>query len=566
MMGSGVTQNSKHITAKTNPKSNISAGDNSRFRIHPGVGVARVGNSAGDFFIGPEAPGWNPPPEGGAYKDEAGCIKRQAARFRVYEYDEAGKPVREIDNSVGSVTWTVHIANKKGAWYKFVGRDAWHSDSQKMLRNPNIEANLEPNLRKSLIIDPGLRSIAGTNSGPINFDGGEFLGKEVNLGEIRTDTKGRLLVLGGDGSAASALPNNPLTDFANNDGWYDNIADGWVEAKVSLPDGSTYIAEKAWVIIAPPAFAPQMHSLVTLNDLVNEVALEQGWCKPTPNLVYFYRDIFPLLQRTSDLAWISGPAFRGHGSGKYGSFTDDAHIKIYSNASSETQVQRQKLFSILRNPSNLSDKGSSADSRKQMPLLYGTGGTDANDNPRDWFAILPSQYANMKAWADGNFILDKAPASCPLEKYEVQEQPAALDRAALEYCAGGPFYPGIEMTFIAAEAATWRAPYRINAEWEAGDITRWMATPWQSDFYECTLHWWPTQRPDSVLVEADYLAQTLDQRQSWTRGLPDKTLQGNNDMVTYWSDLGVVLPAETDAGSNAYVERERNMVDWPSAV
>ena len=27
------------------------------YRIHPGIGVARVGDSPDDFFIGPEAPG-----------------------------------------------------------------------------------------------------------------------------------------------------------------------------------------------------------------------------------------------------------------------------------------------------------------------------------------------------------------------------------------------------------------------------------------------------------------------------------------------------------------------------
>lgn len=73
MLGTIVTQDSERITTKTTSKPNITEGDNSRFRIHPGVGVARVGNSQEDFFIGPEAPGWNPFPEGGAYKDDAGC-------------------------------------------------------------------------------------------------------------------------------------------------------------------------------------------------------------------------------------------------------------------------------------------------------------------------------------------------------------------------------------------------------------------------------------------------------------------------------------------------------------
>ena len=62
-------------------------------RIHPGIGVARVGNSPDEFFIGPEAP-CDPndvkPPAGG-FKDAHGRIKRQAARFRIYAYDSEGK-------------------------------------------------------------------------------------------------------------------------------------------------------------------------------------------------------------------------------------------------------------------------------------------------------------------------------------------------------------------------------------------------------------------------------------------------------------------------------------------
>ena len=54
-----------------------------RYAIHPGIGIARVGNSPDEYFIGPEAPGEVPDPDGG-YKDSAGRIKRQAARFRIY--------------------------------------------------------------------------------------------------------------------------------------------------------------------------------------------------------------------------------------------------------------------------------------------------------------------------------------------------------------------------------------------------------------------------------------------------------------------------------------------------
>jgi hypothetical protein len=55
-----------------------------------------------------------------------------------------------------------------------------------------------------------------------HLDTGEFLGTQVYLGELRTDAGGRLLFLGGRGVSASQ-DGSPATDFANNDGWYDDI-------------------------------------------------------------------------------------------------------------------------------------------------------------------------------------------------------------------------------------------------------------------------------------------------------------------------------------------------------
>src|SRR4051812_595615 len=82
------------------------------YRVHPAIGVARVGNSTNEFFIGPEVPGPVPEPAGG-FKDMSGALKRQAARFRVYGYDASGAVVREITASEAEITWTVHIVNAK---------------------------------------------------------------------------------------------------------------------------------------------------------------------------------------------------------------------------------------------------------------------------------------------------------------------------------------------------------------------------------------------------------------------------------------------------------------------
>ena len=85
--------------------------------IYPAIGIARVGNSRDEYFIGPEvtAPMTYP---AGFYKDATGAMKRQAARFRVYGLNAAGKVVKELTVDKAQLTWRVHVANKKAAWYE----------------------------------------------------------------------------------------------------------------------------------------------------------------------------------------------------------------------------------------------------------------------------------------------------------------------------------------------------------------------------------------------------------------------------------------------------------------
>lgn len=62
------------------------------FKIHPGLGLGRAGDSPTDWFIAPETS--DPPsiPPGG-YRDVELRLKRQGARFRVFEYTSVGDPV-----------------------------------------------------------------------------------------------------------------------------------------------------------------------------------------------------------------------------------------------------------------------------------------------------------------------------------------------------------------------------------------------------------------------------------------------------------------------------------------
>jgi L-Lysine epsilon oxidase N-terminal len=86
--------------------------------IYPSIGIARVGNSLTGWYVGPEVPDPLPLPPG-SYRDDAGALKREASRFRIYGLNAAGTIVRELTSADADITWTVQLANKKAAWYGF---------------------------------------------------------------------------------------------------------------------------------------------------------------------------------------------------------------------------------------------------------------------------------------------------------------------------------------------------------------------------------------------------------------------------------------------------------------
>src|SRR3546814_20018871 len=94
-------------------------------RIHPGIGMARLGDSD-EFYIGPEAQGIvvdpggsnGPGPNGGTYRDSKARLKRQAQRYRVYAYDADDKVIAELTSDsdlVQYLNWRVHVTNMKAA-------------------------------------------------------------------------------------------------------------------------------------------------------------------------------------------------------------------------------------------------------------------------------------------------------------------------------------------------------------------------------------------------------------------------------------------------------------------
>ena len=232
-------------------------------RIHPGIGIARIGNSPDEFFIGPEYSDQQPTD---FFRDKEEKVKRQAARFRIYGYDDKGKVVKELTFDDAEISWDVHIANKKAANQQF--ENAYAPRDQLELRNKDVID------RHKLVNNPGRHFIKGlSKSGDKYQFNGICFETKVSLGEIRTDEKGHLLVLGGFGKS-NYPKGDKITSYANKNGWYDDTSDGPVNAEVVLKSGRKIpVTDSAWVIVAPPKFAPYHYPIITLYDVMQEVTL-----------------------------------------------------------------------------------------------------------------------------------------------------------------------------------------------------------------------------------------------------------------------------------------------------
>ena len=503
-------------------------------KIFPPIGIARVGNSqrSDGYFIGPEGLEARAPNDQRRYKDASGAVLRQAARFRVYAFDAKDGVIGEITARQAKITWGATLANKKSEWFEFNGAamalaqfEARGKGSWKR-RNASVHG---AERGKRLFIDPGVtRTITGqdvSGSDAAKFD---FVGKfqgitDVYLGELRTDSEGRLLVLGGRGHSAAVDETGAdvsgqhwITNYANNDFWHDDISDGPVECTVQIDGRDVPVKGRAWVLVAPPDFAPDIASVVTLFDVMEDVALKHELEHPGlpapigADHVEFWRDIYPILSRAMTISWVSDLALRGHAKGKAGNFSDKDTLDSLGDPGDEDgRLLRQSIFKRICKPSELfkqirkTSKRASHDEQVAqanglfMPALSGDEDDATTGDPTTWLTVTALQYRRLEAWAQDRFIPGTRHNPDPTDP---KQQPGILTRIALDLCTGGAFYPGIEMTVIARSHRAYAEAYRLANDFEAGDVTKFMAVPWQADFFECNTHWWPAQRPDSVIT------------------------------------------------------------------
>ncbi len=677
---------------------------NKIFRIHPAIGIARVGNSE-EFYLGPETMAGmegesDTDPMGGLpiipgketqtitsdyIRDADGQLKRQAARFKIYNYSDsdiskyptsAGTEIKVgsvidmgagVSKTVTSIIWQVHLANKKAnSWIEpKQGFNAYNNKGQTPdIRNEDFPGSAkmkkgsikntctnsqeilgESLRREKLVIDAGphvvqkggLESVAFTAADknqyiasgvaepviteveyPTQFP--DYSGTSApdterieSLGEMHTDEDGRLIVLGGYGKASgfkgAGVYDNavPLKNPVNNDGWFDDTADGPVTAVIILDDGAETLEVQgsSWVVTSDPSYAPQVPNVVSLwedqyNTWVENFGLEPSMYDPkntTPitekgNPFYlglgynpsyqpdYYNQIRPILNAAHLQMWATNLVSAGQG--KHNTVAQQGMIPEWT-----------EIMNFLRNP-NISNN-ENAQNGKRMPLSLGDSVPDnpndlsnPNSQVQDFLAFSRTQYFLMYQW----LITKNAKEGSILGAGE------KLDRNILANCLGGRFSPGIEMTFIIRDVdlyKNWKkgdsytaaGPFRINmapmdysnlqtpalevgytptnpTAVEPGDICKFMSIPWHTDYNSCATHttgndqsnmtyWsWPAQRPVAVYTYDDVVCEEKLELQRYSvRG------GGTN---AYWTPDGI-KPFDT-AEASSRIGRYQQYIDF----
>ncbi len=543
------------------------------FKIHPAIGIARVGDSPTSFYLAPEQAGQLPidcDQDGNAvvkdgkeqpiskFKDAQQRVRRQAARFRVYGCKDGSPQGQEIEvgqqieavapsgqlltGEVVDIEWTVYLANKKSSWYEFQQLDGEHGyDDKHPLRNVDVAS---ADRRQQLIIDPGPQTVSYTNKKQrtAQFSKGQNPGFTQSfpppltpvsietLGELKAtqqDKHNRLVVLGGFGNAGSykkGFGEPVIKHYANNDGWFDDISDGPVMARVKYkvlkedgrdPDPHTpkfqfaTVETPAWVMVGYPRYAPEILDIVTMDDLVYDIAVREfgynpymygtppfsgGEAPPDPSdskalalwrenanwnpdyYPYFNRDIWPILSRPQNYgAVMDFDAFTGGdphetASGSGGNF-DPTVIAIPPFDGEDPQERearrraRMFVWGVLRKPGQENlwtyplDPGFPKDLPILMPFLCGDNPL-SNTVPSKFLRLTETQLFILHQWAEGKFINEseeditiKAPST---------PSGTDLDRGVLSNLLGGAFCPGGEAAWIMRNPAIYAEAYRIK--------------------------------------------------------------------------------------------------------
>jgi len=119
---------------------------------------------------------------------------------------------------------------------------------------------------------------------------------------------------------------------------------------------------------------------------------------------------------------------------------------------------RSYVFGYLRDPDD------SVVRWDKMPRGLGDDYTSLDNDaptPHSFLSLTRIQYAQMREWAAGNFIADW-PRFEPTFRSNPTPTPDELDRAAAEGAVGGPFFPGIEVSWLIRVPELYSEPFRLR--------------------------------------------------------------------------------------------------------
>lgn len=587
----------QQLTQPTQPRTHMPPGPEDhcivKAVIHPAIGVARIGNAPEGYVVGPEV--IDPAPLMGStdparnpYRDAEGRLYPQAARFRIYGVNAKGVIVKELTGgeSGADIHWSSHLANQKSAWYSFqLALDIPEASSAdpSTLRNPTVSD------RAALRLDAGERSIhVGHGDQSHELYGGKFMhrGDDVFLGRMWCEKDGRLMMIGGRGVSASYDRSVAIT-FGNNEGWHDDTSDGPITAKVKY-QGVDLPVTPAWLVVAPPNYAPQRKSVRTMWDLMRDVAIKAGTL-PKPARPSFTKDIFPIFVRMNGLEWVNQGFYAAFGwDGPFNLIKTSEAIDKLNDPSPALQEFRRVIKNNFRH--DTVDSWSPA----PWPWVYGDAmNIPPAETPRQYTQLTDTQLGFLDQWVAGDFDADwgKLQSYPFFDHVPLEQQGDMLTQAALEFCLADAFHPGCEMTWPVRASTMYMAPFRfahapkgwvepgmgeiLSADTVTipngplygqvpGGITRWMAVPWQTDTASCRSGYdktydpyvptfWPARVPNEVLTremydivmdtkktKAERLA-AFATRESWDAplGTGSYTQQINN-MIRHFDHMGVV--------------------------
>ncbi|BDS09937.1 LodA/GoxA family CTQ-dependent oxidase [Aureispira anguillae] len=499
------------------------------FRIHPAIGFARVGNSE-DYYIEPQTmagehttgalSGGLPikkgtdatPISSDDIRDAAGKLKKQAARFKIYQYQDpdtlsypsgGGEEViigstvtiNGVQKKVADIVWMVHLANKKAnSWVEpEAGIEAYANGNTPEMRNPNFAGTADPSNKtrlQKLMTDAGPRVIQASanetvlfnkttvptywdpidgeiktiNSYPVSFPASDGDPSAYNdsselidyIGELQTEVNGHLLVLGGYGKACGfdmngdPDPNAVLDHDVNNDNWLDDTGDGPVNAVLIFDDNTHHTIEgSAWVVATDPAYAPQTLNVVSLWDDVYMTWLEELGLEPSIYANGQYNTNYQPYFHDDVYPTLNAAHLQ-----MWNTNLPDKAIKSHQTFSNLTENKPPfDALSFIRNPNipAQAENGSPL-----MPLALG-------DSEKSFLSVSTSQYFFMEQWMNNKCVGATKKNLGPGEY---------LDKAVLANCLGGRFSPGIDLTFIVRDTNLYNTnwtkptvgPFRVNKQ------------------------------------------------------------------------------------------------------